>query len=106
MAQLIPHRIPIHRASLEYHLYQPVDDLIHLLQHKVNVLTPNNQQSAKSVLLDIEKLLYHDATPSLTPTLIYPKVPYSEGVTTQLSSDISPLVASFEGGDNINLVVQ
>ena len=52
-AQIIPRNIPIPQAKYEDHLRRSADDLIHLLNHKQNLLLSKASQSTQGEILEI-----------------------------------------------------
>ena len=58
--------VPIPNVNIEDHLRRTVDDILHLLQGKKNVIPTTPQSSVQEALIKIAQLLHRDETPVLT----------------------------------------
>ena len=101
-ATIIPRHISIPHASLEKHLRQTADDIVHLLHSKQSTLFPGAHNSTKNALINIAELLKRDETPFITPisqsTATSERIASSEGaISSALQNTTSPSVLYSEG---------
>ena len=68
-AQIIPKQIPILQASLNDHLRNAANDLVHLLKHRFSLLPHNVPHTIDQAILQIAKLLNTDTITTITPIL-------------------------------------
>ena len=72
-ATIIPRNIQIPQASLDNHLRQTAENIVHLLHNKQSTLLPDAHNSTKSALIKIAEILRHNNTPIISPLSQSPK---------------------------------
>ena len=80
-----------------------MDELIHLLNKKNDIINPTPQDTTKGALIKIAEIIQRDTTPSLPPILVQ-HTPTSEGEvlpkqTTIQTTNVKPskMIATSEG---------
>ena len=66
-AQIIPKQIPIPQASIQDHLRNTEDKMVHLLSTNPSLLPYHIPTNTNQALFDIAQLLQRDTTPTIKP---------------------------------------